>query len=61
MSVNNIQNNITISGEMEIVITYELEVDRELSLSEKLLKMEEKEKEIIAKIKLLEHIKKVEI
>jgi hypothetical protein len=57
----NPEEDVTISGELEIKIKYSTEVNRDLSLSEKLQIMEEVEKELVEKIKLLDNVKKIEI
>lgn len=61
MQLDNPTEDITISGELEIKIKYSTEVNRDLSLTEKLQIMEEVEKELVEKIKLLDNVKKVEI
>lgn len=61
MTVNDPQDDITISGELEIKIVYSIEVNKDLSLSSKLELMEEVEKELVVKIKMLDNVKKVEI
>jgi hypothetical protein len=57
----NPEEDVTISGELEVKIKYSTEVNRDLSLIEKLQIMEEVERELIEKIKLLDNVKKVEI
>lgn len=61
MQLDNPTEDITISGELEIKIKYSTEVNRDLSLTEKLQIMEEVEKELVEKIKLLDNVKKVEV
>lgn len=61
MTVDDPQDDVTISGELEIKIKYSTEVNRDLSLIEKLQIMEEVERELVEKIKLLDNVKTVEI
>lgn len=61
MTVNDPTEDVTISGELEIKIKYSTEVNRDLSLIEKLQVMEEIEKELLEKIRMLDNVKKVEI
>lgn len=60
MTVDDPQDDVTISGEFEIKIKYSTEVNRDLSLIEKLQIMEEVEKELVEKIKLLDNVTKIE-
>lgn len=55
----NPEEDVTISGELEIKIKYSTEVNRDLSLIEKLQIMEEIEKELVVKIRMLEHVNKI--
>lgn len=61
MQLNNPTEDITISGELEVKIKYSTEVNRDLSLIEKLQIMEEIEKELVEKIKLLDNVKKISV
>ena len=57
----NPEEDVTISGELEVKIKYSTEVNRDLSLIEKLQIMEEVEKELVEKIKLLDNVKKISV
>lgn len=55
----NPEDDINVSGELSLVITYSFDLDKNLSKEEKLAAMEEVEKELVVKIKMLEGIKNV--
>jgi len=61
MNVNDPQDDVTINGEFELKITYSFEANKNLSLESKLELMDECEKELVEKIKMLDNVKKVEI
>lgn len=57
----NPEDDVTVSGKFELTITYSIEANKDLSLQEKLELMEDCEKELVVKIKMLENVKKVEV
>jgi hypothetical protein len=60
MRLENPEDDINVSGKLSLVITYSFDLDKNLSLSQKLEAMEEIERELVEKIKMLDNVKKVE-
>lgn len=61
MRLENPEDDINVSGELSLVITYSFDLDKNLSKEEKLELMEEAEKELVQKIRLLDNVKKCEV
>lgn len=59
MRLENPEDDITLSGELNITITYSFQGNRDLPLSQKLELMEEVERELVEKIKLLDNVSKI--